>query len=187
MKRYIYLLIAFFAFLFSPVAGATTVYQWTDEEGVVHFSDVPPDSAETEELREIPIASYESSTSDPDKYSIINQVERMETRRRQLAEERLAKKQLQLEEKRLAQQQEAVTRSYESYNSSSYRPYYIYSGPRHSYFSPRSIYYRHGRATSYFSNQQFRHQRAKHFRQGTGNHGHHSGRFSSGLNIGIRF
>jgi len=31
-------------------AAATDVYTWTDENGIVHYSDAPPDAAETEKI-----------------------------------------------------------------------------------------------------------------------------------------
>ena len=180
-------------------ANAATVYKWTDADGVVHFSDVPPDQSEIEEYREIPIASYDDPDADPDKYSIINQVSRMEERRRLLAEHRLAEKQLQLEARRLAQQ-EAASYNYPSYSYSDYQPYYVYSIPRRPYFSPRGIYYRKNRGHSYFSGHKYRNHRYGRFGHGYkarghhggksfrgGNHGHHGGKSFRGSNLGIRF
>ena len=119
------------ALLVGQQVMAATVYQWTDEEGVVHFSDVAPNDDMALDIDEIEFNSYASNDVDPNEYSISNQLERMTEWRRQTTEERLAKKQLQLEEKRLAQERD----SYQYYNSPSTSeyysesPYYYYSLP----------------------------------------------------------
>ena len=185
MKFPFSVLVPLFASLVFHGANADTVYQWTDEEGIVHFSDVPPGEIEPGDVREITIASYEDPDADPDRYSIINQVERMEERRRQLAEERLAKKQLQLEARRLAQQ-EAISNSYAFSTVPEYQTYYLYSGPRRSYFSPRGIYHRKDRGYGYFSGHQYRNHRSGRSGHGYNATGYH-GRNSRGINVGIRF
>ncbi len=38
----------------APLAHADVVYQWTDQRGVVHFSDVPPEAAPNVRQRELP-------------------------------------------------------------------------------------------------------------------------------------
>lgn len=86
-------------------AVATTVYQWTDEEGMVHFSDVPPADVDKLDTREIDFAEYAEYDAADDEYSVINQLERMTEWRRQISEERMARKQLQLEEQRMAEEQ----------------------------------------------------------------------------------
>jgi len=40
----------------SGIAGAQTVYKWTDENGTVHFSDVPPVNTKNVEERSLPPA-----------------------------------------------------------------------------------------------------------------------------------
>lgn len=114
-------------------AGATTVYQWTDEEGVVHFSDVPPLDVDSRETQEIDFVDYVDNRETADEYSIINQLERMTEWRKQLSEERMAKKQLQLEEQRLAEERQSYRYNPGTtsavYPSSSYiYPYAGYTG-----------------------------------------------------------
>jgi len=123
-------------FLASQNATAGKVYQWTDEEGVVHYSDVLPAGDTTiTDTREINIDIYADDNVDPDRYSVINQADRMAERRRKVTEERLAKKRLQLEEKRLALAQEQIQQNevyseqgrYQSVYYPTYQqPYYFY-------------------------------------------------------------
>lgn len=87
-------------------AFAGTVYKWVDEEGNVNFSDVAPDESVVLDAQEISVDVGDVNPDDVERYSIINQVERMTEWRRQLSEERLAQKRLHLEEKRLAQELE---------------------------------------------------------------------------------
>ena len=108
------------AFISNQDAMAAKVYQWVDEEGVVHFSDVPPGDSIATEIQEINFVNYAANDVDPNEYSIVNQLERMSEWRRQTEEERLARKQLQLEEQRLAQESNA----YRFINSPSTRVYY---------------------------------------------------------------
>lgn len=112
---------------------ARTIYQWTDEEGNINFSDVPPSESMTTETREISINLRDPDNVDFEKYSIINQLEQMAAWRRQLAEERLAEKMLYLEEKRLAHEielqleiskrNEAITADEYASRSYYYAPY----------------------------------------------------------------
>ena len=114
----------------SQNAMAAKIYQWTDEEGIVHFSDTPPNGNNALEIQEMEYATYAMEDSDPDEYSIINQLERMTEWRRQSEEERLARKQLQLEEQRLAQERNSYRYnagvSTQAYYPSTY--YYPYTG-----------------------------------------------------------
>ena len=95
------------ALLASQNALPATVYQWTDEEGIVHFSDKPPKSNENLDIQEMEYLTNTRNDAGSDEYSIMNQLERMSEWRRQTEDERMARKQLQLEEKRLAQEQHA--------------------------------------------------------------------------------
>ena len=144
--------------LFQEVA-ATTVYQWTDEEGVVHFSDVAPPEDTSASIEKIEFTEYADNSTDPEKYSITSQLERMTEWRRQLSEERLARKQLQLEAMRIAREQEAE-RFVNSYNS---QPYYT-----PAYYSP-SYFYQH---PGYFNGYQPWHRRPH-----VGHHNHNKGGF----------
>ena len=95
------------ALLAGQNALSATVYQWTDEAGVVHFSDTPPKGNESLEIQEMEYVTYARSDTANDEYSIMNQLERMSEWRRQTEDERMARKQFQLEEKRLAQESHA--------------------------------------------------------------------------------
>jgi hypothetical protein len=107
-------------------ARADKVYQWTDAEGVVHFSDAPPADTATTGTREIHFDNWDSGNADRERYSIIEQADIMAGWRRQISEERLALKRLYLEDRRLAQEQElqrleTMTRLQEQ---DDHRPYY---------------------------------------------------------------
>lgn len=111
---------------------AAKIYQWTDEEGTVHFSDTPPKGDASREIQEMEYPAYAASETGNDEYSILNQLERMTEWRRQTEDERMARKQLQLEEKRLVQEQHA--NRYHNLPASTYtRPIYYY--PYSGYFS----------------------------------------------------
>jgi len=124
----------------SSTAGKT--YQWTDEEGGIHFSDIPPVDGLTIEMREIKIDNFDSNTIDPEKYSIVNQVERMAERRKQIEEERLSRKRLKLEKYRMAQEIEII-RLNEQIRTQGYgpRPYYTPYSQQYNYHKPQDTYY----------------------------------------------
>lgn len=129
------------ALLASQNALSATVYQWTDEEGIVHFSDVPPKGNEPLEIQEMEYVTYARSDAGNDEYSIMNQLERMSEWRRQTEDERMARKQLQLEEKRLAQ--DSHTNRYNNnlpsrttYSQPVYYPYGGYFGGYNKWQSP---------------------------------------------------
>ena len=113
-------------------ALAVTVYQWTDEAGNVNFSDVLPNESVTTEIREISINQYDVDNVDLERYSIINQLERMTQWRKQLKEERLAERRLILEEKRLAHEMELqleLSRRNEAIAAEEYTPRIYYYAP----------------------------------------------------------
>lgn len=127
-------------------ATATMVYQWTDEKGIVHFSDVPPADTTIIETLEINFDSFENNYVDPEMHSIIDQADRMAERRRQIIKDRLAIKVLQLEEKRLAQELEMIRLNAIKITQNYYRPrsyYYAFPQPnyhhqqRHVHYQPR--------------------------------------------------
>ncbi len=98
--------VVFLACLGIQTALAETIYKWVDKEGNVNFSDVAPDESVAVDTREISVDVTEVNPEDVERFSIINQAERMAEWRRQLKQERLAEKRLYLEEKRLAQEQD---------------------------------------------------------------------------------
>ncbi|MGH8119962.1 MAG: DUF4124 domain-containing protein [Gammaproteobacteria bacterium] len=165
------------ALLASQEALAVKVYQWTDEEGVVHYSDTPPPEDAVAEISEIELFDTAGSTADPDEYSIVNQLERMTAWRRQAEEDRRAWKQLQLEEERLALEQKSYQPPDEA-STDTYYPvaYYPYSYYPNSYY-PRAFNYSYRGNFPRHMNRHGRHFPDKHF--GIGNRGHH-GQFTTG-------
>jgi hypothetical protein len=166
-------------------AAATTVYHWADEEGLVHFSDVPPEDTSVFETREIKFDSFVENTPDPDRYSIINQADRMAEWRRQITEERLAMKRLQLEEKRLALEQEQ-SRLNGMYSTQGYyrsNPYYYTAYPQPYYYPYRQYNYHHKRHA--YHQPGYHHSFRKGHRDGFS--GGHLRFKSPHLKVGIRF
>lgn len=89
-------------------AGGDKIYRWTDDEGGVHFSDTPPAGTADVEINEIEMTEYDTSAADPERYSIVNQAERMAENRRRLEEDRLLEKQVRLEERRISEEMEVM-------------------------------------------------------------------------------
>ena len=107
MKRNLipFLLLSFALFISQSVAAAR-VYQWTDADGVVHFSDAPPADVAVTATCEIQFDDFATSDASQEKYTIIDQANIMANWRRQHTEDRLAVKRLHLEEQYLAQELE---------------------------------------------------------------------------------
>lgn len=78
-------------------AGATEVYRWVDEAGVVHFSQVAP-ASEGVSAEKLTIEDDRPSDYDPERdlYGVAEQAERMQA----LREERRAKREAALERQR---------------------------------------------------------------------------------------
>ena len=108
------------AVLASQNVMALKVYQWTDEEGVVQFSDTPPQDNAAPDINEFEVAHFDGNNADSDKYSIVNQLEQMTAWRRQAEEDQRAWKQLELEEERLAQEQQSSQQYADDTSSNSY-------------------------------------------------------------------
>lgn len=129
-KPYIWPVLAMVVFFTCQNAMSATVYQWTDKEGLVHFSDVAPTPDETADadvdVKEIKFVDYAQNETGSDEYSIINQLDRMTERRRKVIEERLAKEQLQVEAQRLANQNDN---------------YQLYDNPANQVYYPQTYYY----------------------------------------------
>ena len=151
------------ALLASQNAMAVKVYQWTDEEGVVHFSDTPPQNDAAGDLSEYELVNYEGEKADSDEYSIVNQLERMTAWRRQAEEDQRAWKQLELEEERLAQERQASRQSADVISTDTYYPS-LYYPQAYSYYPFTVNYPRYPRGYGHhFPNHHF----------GMGNKGHH--------------
>lgn len=99
--------------------AATTVFQWTDEEGYVHFSDTAPAETTKADIREITFDDFDDNNNGNNDYTIIEQADQMAEWRRQITAERLARKKLHLEEKRINQEME-LTRLNEMYMERGY-------------------------------------------------------------------
>ena len=116
--------LAFAALLSTAIAlpvGAADIYRWTDEHGVVHFSDsAPADDGEVERLSidEQNPADYDP-TADP--YSIRNQAQRTGETWSRLEERRQKRRQ---ERRESAEQQVIAYQPYHSY----FRPGYLPPG-----------------------------------------------------------
>jgi len=171
-------------------ASAGKIYKWTDKEGSVHFSDVPPEKTSVIDMLEINFDSFDDNNADPEKYSIINQADRMAERRRQVTEERLARRRLKLEERQTAQELEMI-RQNELYNTQGYGPRsYSYAYPQYN-----SNYYRgygyQSRGYGHYPRRYAQHRQSYSHYSRRGHHGRFSGshlRFNAGhLRFGIRF
>lgn len=69
-----------------------TLYRWVDSDGIPHFGDTPPPGqAEQAERLDMPTFAAPDRPPDQQPYSILNQLERMETQRERLARERREK------------------------------------------------------------------------------------------------
>ncbi len=113
---------------------AEKIYQWTDTEGVVHFSDIAPTDGSNTDVAEINIVKYANSEQDPDQYSIINQLELMAGWSRATEDEQRSKRQMDLAIER--QQAEPVV--YE--DTTDYQPEPAYYYP--TYYYPAYRYHR---------------------------------------------
>lgn len=114
-------------------ANASEIYQWTDEDGVVHFSDIgPEDGAVVTTLR---VQEMNPPDYDPveDPYSIRNQATRTHAIWTELEKAR--------EEREERRRQEAER--YSRFAPASYDPYRYYSGPAFFSFAHPGIHLRH--------------------------------------------
>ena len=100
-------------------AAATEIYQWIDDDGVIHFSDMPPEDSRA--VHSLNINASNPADYDPadDPYSIVNQAKRMNEKWSELEEEK---------EKRAEERREAVHRAQRYY----YAP--GHDGWRYSYW-----------------------------------------------------
>ena len=103
--------------------GSTQVYTWTDTKGITHFSESPPgdESIPVEQLAILPPPSAGNAT-DEDFYSVVNQANRMETRRLENMKIIAERQQAEAETKRAAAEARAVGQS--SYQDNDYARYY---------------------------------------------------------------
>ncbi len=101
---------------------AEKVYQWTDAEGVVHFSDIAPADGSNADVAEINIVEYSNDGQDADQYSIVNQLETMTGWRQSAEEEQRAKRQMDLAQER----QRAETVVYDDTPDYQPQPAYYY-------------------------------------------------------------
>lgn len=108
-------------------------YQWKDSEGNVHFSDAQPNDAITVEINELEFDQFDENTADAEKYSIVNQADRMRNYRLQLIEEREDRERAKLEQYRIAQEQE-ILRMEEQLRKQGY-------GPKPYYYPYNQMYY----------------------------------------------
>lgn len=121
---------------------ATTVFQWTDEDGVVHFSDVQPANSTQEEIQHIVFDEFEPVNVEESGYSIIEQARQLSELRQQQTQQRLAERKLDLEAQRLQNelQYSGIQADQELHKVSQALPYY--SVPLYIRFNRQHSYYR---------------------------------------------
>jgi hypothetical protein len=127
MNRYSHIILPLLLTLPVSATCAEQVYTWVDDSGTTHFSEAPPpDSTFVTQLLEVLPASGAAPSNAPDDgfYSVINQAERMQTRRLENEKLTAERKQADAEaSKARAEAQAALQDSY--YNDDvSYYPYY---------------------------------------------------------------
>ncbi len=117
--------------------GSTQVYTWTDNKGVTHFSESPPrdESISVEQLEILPPPSA-GNTTDENFYSVVNQANRMETRRLENMKIIAERQQAEAETKRAAAEARAARQSsYQDNDNTRYYPAYPVI-PRYGYGRP---------------------------------------------------
>ncbi|MEN8107298.1 MAG: DUF4124 domain-containing protein [Pseudomonadota bacterium] len=116
--------------LLSSVSAAGTVYSWTDDEGVTHFSETPPDDAAIETRRiEVQTTPAIQSSVDNDYFSVINQARRMQQSRLESEQVRTGRLQAEAEVRKASAEATAANRSYDDddyYRNRTYYPLYGY-------------------------------------------------------------
>jgi len=118
--------------------SAAQVYTWVDDSGTTHFSEAPPlEPATDTSLVEVLPASGAAPGDGIDDgfYSVINQAERMQTRR--LENEKLAaeKKLAEAQASKARAEAQAALQNADSDDNTSYYPAYPYY-PRYGYRHP---------------------------------------------------
>jgi len=135
MKRYINIILHLLIFLSVPAHSAEQVYTWIDASGTTHFSEAPPLEATIgARLIEVLPASGAApgNVTDDGFYSVINQAERMQTRR--LENEKLAAERKRADAEASKARAEAQAALQGSYNNDDGRYYPVYPYyPRYGY------------------------------------------------------
>jgi hypothetical protein len=112
--------------LLPALAVAGTVFTWVDEDGTTHFSETPPADA-TVETRSIEIDTPPSPVAD-DRFSVINQAQRMQEMRLENERARTERLQAEAEADRARAEAQATRqpRDDSGYRGSGYYPLYYY-------------------------------------------------------------
>jgi type IV secretory pathway VirB10-like protein len=101
-----FLVLAWLGCVGTAVAGDEQIYQWTDEKGVQHFSNTPPETP-VEDLERMPEIPYDPEADQArmkeDATWLRKEQQRAERERRRMAEEKAA---AEAEKKRRAAEQE---------------------------------------------------------------------------------
>ena len=129
MNRISHTLLCALATLPLSTDAAEQVYTWIDDSGTTHFSETPPANTTVDvELLEVLPASGAGpdTTTDDGFYSVVNQVERMQTRR--LENEKLAaeKRQADAQASRARAETQAALQNANYDDNVSYYPAYPY-------------------------------------------------------------
>jgi Domain of unknown function (DUF4124) len=126
-----------FIVLLAVLSGSTAgpVYTWVDDSGITHFSDTPPtdESLGAGLIEDLPPPAA-GMPADGDFYSVVNQVQRMETRR--LLNEKLIAERLQAEAEAGRVRAEALAAQ---------QPVIVYENEPGGYIYPYYQHYHHRR------------------------------------------
>ena len=136
MIKFETLLTGVLALLTTATVCANEVYSWVDEQGTTHFSEVQPDnqSHPAEQIDLLPPPKSGNSEKD-DYYSVINQANRMETRRLENEKLEAERRRAEAEAKRAAAEAHAA-RSTPPQNYVNEQPRYYPSYPLYGYRPP---------------------------------------------------
>lgn len=123
--------------LLPALASAATVYTWTDDKGVTHFSETPPPDrmADTRRL-EIDTPPAMGPALDDNHFSVINQARRMQQSRLENERARVERLKAEAQARQAAAQSRAANRNHDEYyyRDSWYLP--IYTHPRRPWHRP---------------------------------------------------
>ena len=136
-----FFMLMFLLLIFSQNISATEIYQWQDNEGVMHFSDQPQSdnatlvsvehpqdktiyrwedeagvmqygqempSALTADIHQVQLVDTQRKDVTDNRYSILNQAQRMQEQREKIEQTRLEADRLALEAYQIAQEQETL-------------------------------------------------------------------------------
>ena len=134
--------------------GGTPVYRWVDARGEVHFSDMPPPGGTSAEKTMMPAAPA-PVTPDNDYFAVVNQLRRMQDRRREVERERREAR------REAAQPDDRPQHAWRSWYYAPYTAYPYYGYSSIGYYRPHRVWHR-GRPGHHTSHPPIRHGRSHH-------------------------